>query len=202
MIRRGIAVSPGVAIGKAYCVDEVIGHLEPHELNGIDVTTELARLDQAWTAAAEDLHAMHTKVATQVGPQEAEIFHTHEMILHDPAFVNKVREWITREHLSARAALHHVMNEYTSLFARIKDEYLKERLADVRDVISRLHTHLASIKPVDTAATEGPVILVAREVLPSQTLALGNLEVRGIVPATGGNTSHAAILAPISTSST
>jgi phosphotransferase system enzyme I (PtsI) len=192
-MRRGIAVSPGVAIGTVYRVDEVLGQFDPHELNGVEVTEELARLDRAWAAATEALHEMHAKVASQVGETEAEIFHAHEMILHDPSFVAKVREAITKEHLGARAALHRVWNEYTSMFARIKDEYWKERLADVRDVITRIRTHLDEAE--DGPKPEGPVILVAQEVMPSQALAFGRMDVAGIVTETGGATSHAAILA-------
>ena len=195
VMRRGIAVSPGVAVGTAYCVDEIIGQLEPHELNSVEAADELARLDQAWTATDDDLRAMHAKVSTQVGEQEAAIFQTHQAILHDSTFIQKVRNWITKENLSSRAAMHHVMNEYTSLFARIKDDYLKERLADVRDVISRISTHLLNLNAIDQVQPDGPVILVARELLPSQALAFGQIDVRGIVTETGGNTSHAAILA-------
>ena len=178
VMRRGIAVSPGVAVGTAYCVDEVIGQLEPHELNSVEAADELARLDQAWTATDDDLRAMHTKVSTQVGEQEAAIFQTHQAILHDSTFIQKVRNWITKENLSSRAAMHHVMNEYTSLFARIKDDYLKERLADVRDVISRISTHLLNLNAIDEIHPDGPVILVARELLPSQALAFGQIDVR------------------------
>ncbi len=56
-----------------------------------------------------------------------------------------MRDWIVNQRQQAEAALHHVLNEYTSLFARTKDEYLKERLADVRDVIVRLSGHLSPI---------------------------------------------------------
>ncbi|MBI3468771.1 MAG: phosphoenolpyruvate--protein phosphotransferase, partial [Planctomycetes bacterium] len=195
MLRRGIAVSPGVAIGTAYCVDEVLARLEPGELNRAQAARELARLDRAWTAAIDELRALQHKVAAQVGDKEAAIFHAHEMILHDPTLVTSVKESITSKHLPARAALHELLNEYTSRFARFKDEYWRERLADVRDVITRVSTHLAAIGNSDAAAAKGPVILVAQEVLPSQAAALGRLQVAGIVTETGAATSHAAILA-------
>ena len=59
----------------------------------------------------------------------------HESILRDAAFTDKIRTWITKDRLTARAALHRLLNEYTSLFTRTKDEYLRDRLNDVRDVV-------------------------------------------------------------------
>jgi phosphotransferase system enzyme I (PtsI) len=91
--------------------------------------------------------------------------------------------------------LHEVLNEYTSLFARTKDEYLKERLADLRDVIIRLSGHLSAVLTSGSEELPGPLIVVAQELLPSQAVMLGKRDVAGIVTQTGGQTSHAAILA-------
>ncbi|MCI0632272.1 MAG: phosphoenolpyruvate--protein phosphotransferase, partial [Phycisphaerales bacterium] len=84
---------------------------------------------------------------------------------------------------------------YTVLFSRTNDEYLKERLNDLRDVIMRLTAHLAQKPADDGGVLTGPVIVVADELLPSQVVALGQLEVRGIVTQAGSQTSHAAIIA-------
>ena len=91
-----------------------------------------------------------------------------------------------------------LLGEYTELFARTTDEYLKERLADVRDVIIRLNGHLTPITNSHEPANEayhGAVILIANELVPSHVITLGKHEVSGIVTQAGGRTSHAAILA-------
>jgi phosphoenolpyruvate-protein phosphotransferase len=194
-LRKGIPVSPGVAVGKAYCIDDIFVGAGEALLDQSAVSNELARLKEAGEKTSADLRALYQKVATQVGQKEAAIFRAHESILHDQAFRAKVRAWIVDERQTAPAALHHVMNEYTSLFARTKDEYLKERLADLRDVIVRLSGHLSDVLKPDSAALPGPVIVVANEVLPSQAMTLGTREVSGFVTQTGGGTSHAAILA-------
>jgi len=194
-MRKGIAVSPGVAVGRAYCIHEIFLSPEGEGLAEEDVRGELARYEEAVEKTALDLEALHHKVATQVGKEEAKIFLAHASILHDPNFTSKVREFIVGEKQSAPAALHHVLGEYTSLFARTKDEYLKERLADVRDVIIRLSGHLTDVLQPGAEDIEGPLILIVEELLPSQVVMLGDLQVAGIVTQTGGQTSHAAILA-------
>src|SRR5215468_1904785 len=126
-MRKGIGVSPGVAVGTAYCIHEIFVNPNTRRLADAEVQPELARYDKARDATASDLRALHAKVASQVGPEQAAIFLAHESILHDPAFTEKIRNRICDERQSAPAALHSVLNEYTNLFARTKDEYIKER---------------------------------------------------------------------------
>lgn len=195
-MRKGIAVSPGVAVGSAYCIHEIFVGPEGKPLAEAEVLAELDRFEQAVEKTAADLQALHHKVSSQIGKKEAAIFQVHQTILRDPAFVGKVRDFVCRQHRNIQAALQHVLNEYTSLFARTKDEYIKERLADVRDVIIRISGHLATIVPPGAEpAPAGPLVVVADELLPSQAVMLGNREVGAIVTQTGGQTSHAAILA-------
>ncbi|MGE0609387.1 MAG: phosphoenolpyruvate--protein phosphotransferase [Pirellulales bacterium] len=191
----GIPVSPGVAVGTAYCIHEIFVGPQTAGLGEDEVVAELERFEQAREKTAADLHALYEKVASQVGRDEAAIFLAHETILHDPAFTAKVRDCVIKQRQSAQAALHLVLNEYTSLFARTKDEYLLERLADVRDVIIRLSGHLSEVLQPGAASITGPLILVVDELLPSQAVTLGDREVAGIVTQSGGQTSHAAILA-------
>ena len=106
-----------------------------------------------------------------------------------------MRERIVDHREAAPAALEHVLGAYTALFTRMEDEYLRERLVDMRDVIIRLSEHLSPMLAKDPEGINGPIILVANELLPSQVVALGKREVAGIVTQSGGQTSHAAILA-------
>ncbi len=194
-MRKGIGVSPGVAIGTAYCIHEIYVHPEKRQIDKSEVLAELERYDGACERVAADLRALHHKVATQVGADEAAIFRAHEAILHDPSFRSKVRSWIVDEQHSAQSALHRLLEEYTKLFESTQDEYLKERLADVRDVVIRISGHLTDVLQPQLASLPEPLILVAGELLPSQVVTLGKRQVAGIVTETGGRTSHAAILA-------
>ena len=101
-MRKGIGVSPGVAVGTAYCIHEIFVNPDTRRLEKDEVLAELDRYDQARDKTAADLHALYQKVASQVGPDEAAIFRAHESILHDPAFTAKIRAWIVDERQSAR----------------------------------------------------------------------------------------------------
>ena len=195
MLRKGVPVSPGVAVGSAYCILQVFVDPQGKPLEEEEVVEELERYDRAREKAIADLKALYQKVATQVSADNAEIFRVHQSILNDKAFTTKVRDRIFHERTTARAALAQVMADYTSLFARTKDEYLKERLADVRDVIVRLSGHLSQVLEEQVHGPTGPLIVVADELLPSHVVLLGERQVVGIVTEAGGQTSHAAILA-------
>ena len=194
-MHKGIAVSPGVAVGTAYCIQQIFVNPDTKRLEEGEILEELARFDQARAKTASDLHALFQKVSTQVGPEEAAVFRVHESILHDPTFSAKIRTWIVEERQTSQMALDRLLTEYTNLFSRTKDDYIKERLADVRDVVIRLSGHLSEALAPLGDALPGPLIVVADELLPSQVVTLGNREVAGIVTQAGGRTSHAAILA-------
>ncbi len=195
VMRKGLGVSPGVAIGRAYCIHEIFVNPDTKCLEDSEVTGELASYESARGRAARDLRALQQKVESQVGRDEAAIFAVHQAILRDAAFTDKIREWIVEERLTAQAALHRLVEEYAVLFARTNDAYLRERLNDVRDVVVRLSAHLSDIPASQGPGLGGPLIVVAEELLPSQAIALGDAEVHGIVTEAGSRTSHAAILA-------
>ncbi len=196
-MRKGIPVSPGVAIGTAYVIHEIFVNPDTKRLERSEITAELARYETARDRAAADLRALERKVESQVGHDEAAVFAVHQSILRDTSFTNKIRSWVVDERMTAAAALHRLMGEYTELFTRTNDSYLRERLNDVRDVVIRISTHLSQVLNADNQmpAMQGPLIVVADELLPSQAVALGNIEVQGIATQAGSQTSHAAIIA-------
>ncbi len=208
-MHKGIAVSPGVVVGVAYRVDSVFGSTEPQTLADPSlVPSEIERFDRAVAMASAELEAIVTKVAQQLGSPEADIFKSHLQIVNVQGLLEKVRALIETQHLTALSALQIVLHGYAAKFAGIEQDYFRERIADVRDVISRIGSHLtrqhsfvpSAAHPADGSPFPGssdgeePVILVAHEILPSQAMSLGNLPIAGIVTETGGGTSHAAIL--------
>jgi phosphoenolpyruvate-protein phosphotransferase (PTS system enzyme I) len=194
-MRKGIPVSPGVAVGTAYCIHEIFVNPDTKRLEDHEVTAELANYETARDKAAGELRALKHKVEQQVGREEARIFAVHEAILRDVNFTNKVRAWIVDDRMTAQAALHRLLDEYTALITRTDDEYLRERVNDVRNVVIRLSAHMSDVLKSDQHVLQGPVILIADELLPSQAVTLGDLDVKGIVTQGGSQTSHAAIIA-------
>ena len=196
-MKRGIAVSPGVAIGTAYVIHEIFVNPDRKSLADSEVTAELANYETSRDKAGAELRALERKVATQVGPEEAAIFAVHRAILRDSAFTNKIRTWVCEDRISAAAALSRLLDEYTVILTKNKDAYLQERLNDIRDVVMRLSRHLSDVVNPDAGPhlIKGPLIVIADELVPSQAVVLGEMEVHGIVTQRGSQTSHAAIVA-------
>jgi phosphoenolpyruvate-protein phosphotransferase len=194
-MKQGIPVAPGVAVARAYCIDSVLVRGEPHHLDAAALPAEMSRLDSACAAAAQELDALISRVSQQLGPDEAAIFQAHRLLLRDPVLINKIKSAIRDRQIDARSALQQVNEDYTALFEGIQDVYLKERLTDLRDVISRIQMHLAQPAGAGHLDLNEPVILVAKEILPSHLVMFNRLKVAGILTETGGPTGHGAILA-------
>jgi phosphoenolpyruvate-protein phosphotransferase len=194
-MRKGVPVSPGVAVARAYCLDHALVRQEPLHLDGSALSGEVSRFDQACAAAGRELDASTERVARQVGAEEAAIFTAHRLLLRDPAFTTKVKTHIYTHHVDAASALHAILGEYSALFEQITDPYLQERMTDLRDVVGRVLSQLEGQDAPPPLPPGEPVILVAREILPSQALTFDSQAVAGILTEDGGSTGHAAILA-------
>jgi phosphotransferase system enzyme I (PtsI) len=201
-MRKGIGVSPGVVVGVAHRVESVLGSIDEQTLDGpSQVSAEIERFDNAVAEAASELETVVQRVAERIGNSAADIFKSHLQIVNDPALVAKVHSLIENQHLTALSALQVVMNGYAAQFAQIQQDFFRERMTDIRDVILRIESHLRrkTFSPVDSSSGDShngeSVILVAHEILPSQAMSLGELPIAGIVTELGGSTSHAAILA-------
>jgi phosphoenolpyruvate-protein phosphotransferase (PTS system enzyme I) len=197
MIRmmKGVPVSPGVAIARVYRVDEVMARQNPTVLDPAALPGEVNRFENACAAAAAELDTIIDRVAREVGEEEAAIFRAHRLLLRDPALIGKVTSTILRKGVDAGSALQTVIDEYSKLFSQIPDEYIRERLADIRDVANRVTAHLVLQDCPECFSPDEPVILAAPEILPSQAVMFERLKVAGIITETGGTTGHAAILA-------
>ena len=200
---KGVAVSPGVVVGIAHRVDPVLGISDPQPLDDpAAVIEEIARFQAAVAASAVDLAAIVVKVGEQLGPDEANIFRSHLQIVNDESMLAKVRGVIESQLVTALSAVGIVFQGYAASFARIEQDHFRERVADLRDVVSRIGSHLTtpstagiSQETLGNQSSTDPVILVAHEILPSQAMSLGSLPIAGIVTEAGGGTSHSAILA-------
>jgi len=194
-MKKGVPISPGIAVARAFRIDEAGMRPVRGPMQAEDVGTEIARFASACDAVAVELDKIISRVASEVGDDAASIFRSHRVLLRDPGLADKVRKEIEIHHVDAVTALNRALEEYTSLFARISDEYLRERMADVRDVISRIINWLTLEGSSQQLKGQEPVVLVAPEILPSQAAMFDLLPVAGIVTEAGGSTGHAAILA-------
>jgi phosphoenolpyruvate-protein phosphotransferase len=194
-MKKGVPVSPGVAVAHAFRVDQVLARHEPYHLDAAALSGEVSRFERAAAAVARELDDVIARVTRQVGEDEAAIFRAHRQLLRDPSLAHKVTTLIAERQVDAATALHEALEEYSALFQRIPDSYLQERIADLRDVVGRLLAQLAREGARPPLDLHEPVILVAPEVLPSQALTFDRRLIAGILTETGAATGHAAILA-------
>ncbi len=197
---RGVAASPGVALGPALRFTRVSPSPAVSTPKGAPADEQrLAR--QALERAAEELRALVQQVRQRVGAEQADIFEAQAMMLEDPTLIDRIDELIDSNHLSARDALTKASEEQAQALAELPDPIWQARAADVRDAAGRAinalapeHARVASFADV-LAGQRGPVIVVTDDLAPSETASAPPDRLAGIALAQGGTTSHAAILA-------
>ena len=192
---RGVPISPGVAVARAFRIDPALSRRHAGLLDLAALAAEIKRFDQACETVAAALDTTIERVRSEVGEESAGIFRAHRMLVRDPALIGKVKGFILNDRLDAIAALQKAQEEYDVLFARIRDDYLRERMADVRDVVEQIIVQLAAENIGATLKGSDPVVIVAPEIRPSQAATFDSLPVAAIATEAGGSTGHAAVLA-------
>lgn len=191
----GIAASAGYALGAAYVLQEPDIQVVRKKLPPESVDAEIDRLERDIDRTKRDIEALRLMTLQKLGADEADIFAAHIMLLEDPEYISEIKNTIKTEAVNAEAAVQEVTEKFAGVFAAIEDEYIRERAADLQDVSQRLLCRLLGIEPVSLAHMTGHVVLVARELTPSDTTQLNRDAVDGIVTCSGGPTSHSAIMA-------
>jgi phosphotransferase system enzyme I (PtsP) len=192
-ILRAIAVSPGIATGPV--------HLQPPPLDLAALNYQPAASARAeWRAVQSALRQtirqisdLRATVGERLGEEFAEVFTTHIMILEDQGFREKLERRVF-EHANGARALTEVRNEYSALFAATPDPSVRERAADVEDVIGRAIGELVGVRQHNPPLQDG-VVVIADRIVPSEFALLETEKVAGMVSAHGGPASHAAIFA-------
>ncbi len=192
----GKPISPGYAEGRAVIFQSGLGvSRTQRRIQPDDVESEIDRFRRAATAARAELAALERRVARELGGSHGAIFATHGALLADRSFTGRIEAFITKDLIGAEWALDRAVADAASQLAGLDDEYLRQRADDVRDLGRRVMGHL-----VDGVAPSLPhlppdTVLVADELLPSQTIDLDRAHVRALALERCGRTSHAAILA-------
>jgi phosphotransferase system enzyme I (PtsI) len=194
---KGIAVSPGVAVGPALVVRWEAPVVPDVPIGPDQVAAESARLTEAMAYARERIARSRSKAAERAGEEEARIFDAQLMILEDHDLRTGVDRLIRENHFSAERAFQLKMLEWRGLWTTTGSAMLRERLADLTDVEILVLTHLMGVEEpaLEHARPESPVVLVARDLTPALTVQLDRDAVLAIACEEGTRTSHAAILA-------
>jgi len=191
---KGIPVSEGIAIGKAWILESPWDEVVPITLSEDKIDHELHRYQTAMNEAKIQLGECRDRVQQEIGQEEAEIFNAHLAILNDPFFKEKLPELIRDKSQNAEFLLKEGVERLISSFSKMKNEYFMHRQDDIKDVAMRLLRILFQSEEVHVAF-EDSVILVAHNLTPSETARIDRKKVLGFATELGGETSHVSILA-------
>ena len=192
---KGLGVSSGIGIGKAFIIDKSLNNIIINHID--DIEKEIDRLKSAIETAKNELDELYNSSIEELGEKEAQIFKSHEMMLEDETFISEVKVKIKEEKVNAEYALSEVSKIYIEMFKKIEDEYLRERAEDIKDVMNRVIRILMGISSIDFSNLEENSIIVAKDLTPSDTAQIDRTKVAAMITEMGGKTSHAAIIARI-----
>lgn len=188
----GIAASSGIAIGKAFKLENPSFEVEKKSIQ--DALEETKRFHKAVDQSKSELTEIKNKAEKELGADKAAIFEAHLLVLSDPELIGTVERRIEEEQVNAEFALDAVANDFIAIFENMDNEYMKERAADIRDVTKRVMSHLLGLTFQSPAAINEEVIIVADDLTPSDTAQLNRQFVLGFATNIGGRTSHSAIM--------
>ncbi len=198
---RGLAVSPGVALARVCLFRQALHENIPeYRVSGEAKEQERGRLRDALSAVAGRLEGLKEVVRERVGPAEAEIFSVQRMLLEDPALQEQLTDIIDQGR-NAETAVKQTFESYESRLQALDNAYQSERASDLGELKRRLLGQLVQTTSAFACENEPHCqrgkgrIVVTEELAPSVALELAEADIRGLVTARGGPTSHAAILA-------
>jgi phosphotransferase system enzyme I (PtsI) len=192
---KGIGVSPGIAIGRAVIIEQRVTSIYRVPIREEEVPGEVTRFLEALEKTRDELLELKVKVSRSMGEEYASIFEAHAMIVSDASFADRVVQKIEEEQVNAEWALSEVDEELQARFQSFDDEYLRERVADVKDVTQRMLVNLQGIAHHDVSEITHDVVILADDVTPSDTIHFNRRPIVGFATEVGGRTSHTSIIA-------
>jgi phosphotransferase system enzyme I (PtsI) len=193
---RGIAAAGGVGQGRIVVVPRLQeAEASRYLISEEEISEHIARLEQALTTTRQQLLEVQRKVSEGLGAEEADIFDWHLLTLEDPVVLEEITRLIQRDKLNVEQAFSTTMTRYMASLSQAGDEYLRERVVDVRDVTQRVLRNLLGCQDAELPTLVEPRVLVAYDLTPSQTAQLNRQMVLGFAIDLGTETCHTAILA-------
>ena len=192
MVLEGKSVFGGIAIGRLSIYNKKENQVKREKIT--DVEAEITRFTDAKETAKEQLKGFYEKAVKEVGEVNAAIFEVHQMMLDDLDYVESITNMIRTQEVNAEFAVASTGDNFSKMFAAMDDDYMKERAADVKDISNRVISILQNAEN-GSVTGEKPVILLADDLAPSETVQLDKSKVLSFVTRHGSTNSHTAILA-------
>ncbi len=195
-IKKGVGVSPGVVICTAIVLDAEDLLIPKRHIAAEFLQTEIDRFNTALEKSKEELTQLRQQVTGSHGKSVGDIFDFHLGILKDQkSLINPIIAEIKSQSTTAEYAVSVVSRKFANTFASMSDRYFSERVKDIYDIERRVLKNLIGQKHEDIAHLTSDVVVIAHDLLPSQTAQLDRVHVRGFATDVGGRTSHTAIVA-------
>ena len=189
---QGTGVSPGIASGKLYYYKRNTSNVTEYTIT--DTDSELERFKTAVKQAYDELGILAQTAHEEAGDDAAMLFETHQLMLEDLDYTDRINDLIINEQKNAESAIKIAADEFARMFASMDDEYMRARSVDVTDISQRLISILTDSKPQGVLSNE-PVIIAADDLTPSETVQLDKSMILGFILSGGNSNSHTAILA-------
>lgn len=190
----GKVASPGICLGVAKRIEKTVWQITQKRSNGCDEATKV--FESALNKSLQEVQALAENMRTRLGEDEAAIFEAHAFMLEDPELTDQVKKQLKCEEVTPEYAVNQVFENFIVLFEGIEDLYLKQRVADLKDVRDRLLGHLMCPGTGTVVGTEEQsTIYVAYDMSPSELAACEGKGISGFVLEKGGMTSHFVIMA-------
>ena len=191
-IFKGISVYGGIAIGPLKIFKKSESTIERTHIE--DTVSEIKRFEEAKEKAIDQLKELYDKALLDVGETNAMIFEVHQMMLDDPDYVESVQFMIKEQQVNAEYAVASTCDNFAAMFAAMEDAYMQARAADIKDISERL-IQILDNKKQDNYRFDEPVILLAQDLAPSETVSFEKDKLLAFVTRQGSANSHTAILA-------
>ncbi len=191
-VLNGKSVFGGIAIGRISIYEKGDDQVKREKID--DTAAEVQRFEQAKEKAKEQLGVLYEKALREVGEVNAMIFEVHQMMLDDLDYVEAITHMIENQNINAEYAVAATGDNFSEMFASMDDDYMKARAADVKDISNRVVAILQG-KGDHSMTGDEPVIVVADDLAPSETVQLDKSKVLAFVTRHGSTNSHTAILA-------
>lgn len=192
LVKEGKSVFNGVAIGKIFVYRKADKAVSQNQVE--DIAAEMARFEAAKEKAMSQLKGLYEKALKDVGEEEAMIFDVHQMLLDDLDYNESIQNIIENDKMNAEYAVFMTCEQFAAMFLSMDDDYMRGRAADVKDISERVISILNGSQ-VSPEAMPEPVIILAEDLAPSETVQFEKDKLLALVTQKGSANSHTAILA-------
>lgn len=192
---KGIAASPGLACGPAYLFSQKAFEVPCYTIPEEQLELEVHRFERALLTTRHQVSRIRNEVAEKLGEDEATIFDAHLMVLEDKALIDETIKEIREHQFNADWSFDQVIRRFIEAFLRIDDDYIRERITDIKDVSQRVLRNLLGHSTAGVTVIPEKRVLIAEDLSPSDTALVNPDQILGMVTDYGSQTSHAVIMA-------